>query len=354
MEYKFKLTTVLFCVFFISCQDAHSAAWTKEKGKTEIITSYALSTNEPEAFLTGNYKTKQKYYDKQEYKLYLEHGITNNLTGGFSVEHNTIKIGNDVKFKSKIDNDEYPTNQMQGYFTSIGITEADFNALSSQNKTIVYEGFLEQEARTKTKEKDAFMKIFARQKLFQNKNIVLSFQPTYQFPLTKKDNISEKINYINTKKSLELMFSLGSSFEYKNNNSLFNQRHFINLNLGYKKIFDNFYDETNLEFTGGIRMNQASFMLLEIFRTYNHQSPSKYGLNNPFKKVGRKDAENAGGIVAELSPENNHFLRTENTQIKLSSVIQFSDLISFQMGIFGTRTKYDDSYGIEISLWFNI
>jgi hypothetical protein len=243
---------------------------------------------------------------------------------------------------------------MQGYFTSIGITEADFHLLSSQNKKIIYDQFLKHEARTKTKEKDAFMKIFARQKLLQNNNIILSIQSTYQFPLTKKDNISEKINYINTKKSLKLALSLGSSFEYKNINSLFNQRHFINLNIGYKKIFDTFYDETNLELAGGIRMNQTSFMLFEIFRTYNHQSPSKYGLNNPFKKAGRKYAENAGEIVAELNPENNHFLRTENTQIKLSSITRFSDLISVQMGIFGTRTKYDNSYGAEISLWFNI
>jgi hypothetical protein len=354
MKYKLKLITPLFCGLIAYTPNAYPAAWTKEKGNLELITSYAFSTNKPKAFLTEDYQNEKSYYDKQEYKLYSEYGVTNNLTAGLAIEHNTIRIGNDIKFKSNIENEEYPTDKMQSFFKQIGITEAEFNLLSPNNKKVIYDSFLANEAKTKTKEKDAFMKIFVRQKLFQNKNITISFQPTFQFPLTKKDDISEKINYINTKKSLELMFSLGSSFEYKNINSIFNQYHFTNLNLGYKKVFDNFYDEINIEFAGGIRINQTSFMLFEIFRTYNNQSPSKYGLNNPFKKADREYSKNEGELVKELSPENNHFLRSENTQIKLSSITQFSNLVSFQIGISGTRTKYDDSYGIEISLWFNL
>lgn len=349
-----KFIAILLCGLVLCTQNAYSAAWTKEKGNTEIITSYAFSTNKPKKFITRKYKEEQKYYDKQELKLYLEHGITNNLTGGFAIEHDTIRIGNDVKFKSTIENGQYPTDDMQEYFKKIGITENDFDNASEEDKNIIYDNFLENEAKRKIKEKDAFMKLFVRQKLFQNQNIVLSLQPTFQFPLTETDDISEKVNYINTKKSLELMLSLGSSFEYKNINSIFNQHHFVNLNLAYKKVFNNFYDEINIELAGGIRINQTSFLLFEIFRTYNNESRSKYGLNNPFKRAGRKYSRDAGEVINDLHPKNNHYLRTENTQIKLSSITQFSDLASVQLGIFGTRTKYDDSYGVELSLWFNI
>lgn len=350
-----KFIAILLCGLFLCTQNAHSAAWTKERGNTEIITSYAFSTNKPEKFITGRYREEQKYYDKQELKLYLEHGITNNLTGGFAIEYDTIKIGNDIKFKSIIENGLYPTDYMQEYFEEIGITENDFDNASEEDKNIIYNNFLENEAKKKMREENAFAKIFVRQKLFQNQNIVLSLQTTFQFPLTEEeDTISEIVNYINTKESLELMLSLGSSFEYKNINSIFNQRHFTNLNLAYKKVFDNFYDEIKIELTVGVRVNQTSFMLFEIFRTYNNESKNKYGLNNPFKRAGRKYSKNAGELVLGFHPENNHFLRTENTQIKLSSITQFSDLASVQMGIFGTRTKYEDSYGVELSLWFNL
>jgi hypothetical protein len=346
--------TILILVFIFYANNAYAAAWTKEKNEAQVIVSYAISSNEPFALLKNKKDKKLNYYEKREQKLYSEYGVTDNLTFGLQIQNDKLIVGNDLSFSGTITNDDYPLDKMENYLESIGKTVDEFRLLSSPEKSTIYSDFLKEQAKIKTKEKDGFAKVFFRQKLFSNGGFVMSLQPGFQFPLNNKDNISERINYTNTKNSFELRLSNGYSFRYDDERSPFYQYHFVNFDVAYKKIIDSFFDEIKLDLSVGLRMNKNSFMLLEFFKTYNNRSSSKYALNNPFKSVTREYAENAGEQAFGLNPKNNYFLKTQNKQLKISSVTKFSDTVSSQLSFFKTYTKFDSSSGVEFGLWFNL
>ncbi|MFC1659110.1 hypothetical protein ACFL0U_00895 [Pseudomonadota bacterium] len=371
-------------LFILYTNHVYSAAWTKKKGEAELIGLYTFSTNKPKALINREKDEKISYYDKEERRIYLEWGITNNLTSGFSIENNEITVVNlldDVElgnaknnirsvltigdFESIINNDfgsistdsDYLLSKIEDFMDSIGMTKKEFLASTADEKQKIYDellDFLTTHEKRKINQDYSLVKIFLRQKVLGLKRFVVSFQPTLQLPLYNPDDVAEKINFVNTKNAYELRLSSGYTFEYKNEKSIFNQNHFINFEAAYNKIIDSFFDEIKLDFTAGIRTNQDSFLLFEASRTYNNCSTSKYSLNNPFKKADSKCYKDAGQQVYGIRPRNNYFLKTENVKIKFSSIIRFSNTLSTQLSLMQIYTKFDTSSGIELGFWLNI
>lgn len=314
----------VFSMVLLSQNSAYAAAWTRAEGELWTSYEFTLASNDNAYFVGENDSDPKRFYSKKEYIVYGELGLTDYNTLGLKINKQSLH--------SKI---QYPGT---GSGCADGICRHD-----------------------KRMNDDIYGEVFLRNKYFDNGRSVFSGFLLYGVPIEYDKKNSTRYNFRNTRHALEL----GLSYGYAIDGDKFNRingyegfypdtNHFVNFQASYRKLFDSFYDEVHLDATLGLKMNSSSMMLFEVFHTYSVYSDSDYDIGNVFKSVTEEEAYEQGNynVVSDVNAENNYSLINENTKIKISSVVKFSDKTSVQLSAFKTFTEVNEETGFGVSLWY--
>lgn len=314
----------LLIVSFSQKKSAYAAAWTRSDGELWTSYEFTLASNDNSYFVGESESNPERFYSKKEYIAYGEYGLTDYSTLGLKINRQDLH--------SKI---RYP-----------GAGSGCVDGICVHNKRM---------------NGDIYGEVFLRNKYFDNGRSVFSGYTLYGVPIKYDKKNSTRYNFRNTRHALELGLSYGFTLDGDKINRINgyegfypDTNHFVNLQASYRKLFDSFYDEVHLDATLGLKMNSSSMMLFEVFHTYSVYSEGNYDIGNVFKSVTEEEAYAQGNyaVVPEVNAENNYSLINENTKVKISSVVKFSDKTSIQLSVFKTFTNVNEETGFGLSLWY--
>jgi hypothetical protein len=295
----FKSVKICFIFLFFIIETSHASSWTREKRETLFILESITSSNNFK-YIYNSPKNDAEYFNKQETKLYGEYGLTQNLTLGGYFKLHSIKINNN-----------------QSGFETIN--------------------------------KDKFAEIFCIIKLLQDKENkkIFSFRTAYARPLEYTKGKSERLNYAETRESLDLRILLGISNESSITNPYYlSNGYFMNFETGLKFLRDSFYNKFIFESTTGFKANQSSLMVFKYSFNYDYYQDSF------FKKVGKKHSADYGQVIPGFRKENNYYLSDTSHKFKLSSIIHFDNSLSLEIGLYKHFGERINTEGFNVSFWF--
>jgi len=286
-------------LLFIS-KKSYASAWTRDKNEAIFVLETINSANKFQYII--NSPDNKSYFTKQEYKLYGEYGITQNITVGGYFKLYSLKTKNEENNFEEISNDK---------FAEISITKKIFSDKNDQK--------------------------------------ILSFRTAYAKPIRYTKGKSERLNYGETREALDLRMLFGFSNEHTISQPYFiSNGYFVNIETAIRILRDSFYNELVLDSTIGFKANQSSMILLRYDINYD------YFQDSFFKKVNKTDSARYGQVVYGLRKENNYYLSDIHHQFKLSSLIRFEDNLALEVGIYKSFNQRTTTEGFNISLWLLI
>lgn len=144
--------------------------------------------------------------------------------------------------------------------------------------------------------------LFVRHRLWQNDSSVFSVQPLIKFPSFSRDDQLARSG--TDAMNLELRLLAGHSFE------AFQQYHFINAEIAYRKRMEGFGDQILADLTFGYRLNERWSIMPQLFTTWRLSS-------------------NTASSTIQIF-DNDY----DAVKGKLSGVYQLNDKLSLQLGVF--------------------
>ena len=254
----------------------HAAAWLQKTGELSLYNSTIYYSTD-EYFDEAKQRRSQLRYSKYEQNLYAEYGWNRDLTIGVSASVDAV----------------------QGDAGQASPTIGSNYGLSEPS-------------------------LFARYRLWENENSVLSVQPWLKLPsLYAKDSLPRGGT---DQTDMELRLLGGHSFQ------LDGLYHFINIEAAYRKRFGDPGDQLRFDLTAGFRPHENWLIMPQLFTTWRVSEPAAQRfIQNPINDYNL------------IKPQ-------------LSAVYRYSVDTSFQLGVFkhlyGQNTGAGG--GLFASLWYRL
>lgn len=303
--YKNRKILYLFFILSLIPHISFASAWTKNKNEGLLVLD-TIHTASKFKYLFKNLEYEPKSFRKREIKLYGEYGIVENLTLGGYVKNYSFKT---------VEKD------------------SNGNILSDKIKN------------------DKFGNVFFIKNLSRNKNKTraVSVQTAYYFPIEYEKDVTERLNYLETREALELKLLFGmANSEVTSIPFSIQNGYFLNIEGGIKYLFDSFYNEIVLETTLALKKNQSSMLL------FKHELNYDYYKNKEFKKVNKQDSAQYGELVLGLRRKDNYYLSESYNKFSISSIVYFKENFFIETGLFKSFSNRYDTEGFNIALWFKI
>ncbi len=193
---------------------AWTAAWTQPEGKTELIHNVFYYTTDESFDRAGN-TIPQERFSKLEYNAYGEYGLREDVTVGASISTQYLRQA------AVVGEDD----------SNLGIADVE---------------------------------LFIRQRVWQNDAWVVSIQPLVKIAGPYDDRDTPQLG--NGQMDMELRGLVGHTF------SVAERYHFANLEVGYRKRFENPTDEVRVDGTLGMRFTEDWMVLAQTFNTLSIDS----------------------------------------------------------------------------------
>ena len=206
---------ILIIVMMFMPVHSYAAAWTQEKGKSQLLNNVFLYVTD-EFFDTSGNRQDQETFLKIEYNPYFETGVTDTITAGVSPRLQRLS-----------------QDGASGSGESYGLSEIEF---------------------------------FLRKKVWEYDSKVFSLQPLIKIPGIYSSNENPNIGSKQIDAEIRALF--GHSF------SLSGYALFDNVEVAYRKRFSNPGDEVRVDGTLGGHINDQWMVLAQIFTTFSADSSS--------------------------------------------------------------------------------
>ncbi len=202
---------IIIAVTFLYSYHAYAAAWNRPVGEWQAVNTYFYYSTD-EAFAQDGSRIDQGEFTKHENILYAEYGYTEDITLGGTVSLQYLK------------QDLGPGNGTRDVW-GVGDTEW-----------------------------------FVRYQFWQSKDIVMSFQPLLKLPPANQPN--DQLDIGTNQTDIEARWLLGHTYEAWDN------YHFNNLEVAYRKRFSSPADELRIDMTAGIRPYEDWMVMAQLFSTF--------------------------------------------------------------------------------------
>jgi hypothetical protein len=300
MHKRLLILTILFIPNF-----SYASAWLQAKGMGQIINTTSLYLSNSYYDHQGDKQDSGVNFRKGEFSTFAEYGMTDDWTlgGNLSLQ--------DWNFKKKTD-----LSQTIFDFRQCGL--ASQNNVENEHVSIVE------------------MELFARKKLWQQDNFILSIQPLIKSPCMVISGGGPQ--FVNNTADVELRTLAGYGFKWDNDDMRIpfaGQQHFVDFELAYRKRGGQFADQLKLDSTLGLRASKKVLFLAQIFSTIS---------------VGDEPVR---GVIGnnQLYLEKDSFY---SVKAQISGITKLKDNRAVQISLFSEVLGKNSGQGngVSFSIWY--